>query len=107
MGDVRQVLPGHAEPVRKVVIPGGNNYLLGRELRRASLLVATLYEESAVTPFNPLDTLTQPHVQRVVLRALAVILKRLGASGLFCGAGERQIADFEQFLSGKNTMFTG
>ena len=50
---------------------------------------------------RPFDTLPQPHVQRVVLHALAVILKSLGASWFFRGAGERKIADFEQLRRGE------
>src|SRR4029077_19684805 len=88
VGNVWQVLARHSQPVRKVIIPCSDHYLLGIKLRCDSLLVASVHAKTAIAALNSLDALAQSQFQRIVLSALTIIFERLGARGLLRRTGE-------------------
>ena len=53
MRDVRQILAGHAKTIRKVVVPGSDDYFFGGKLRGDSLLVARMHAEIARRRLRP------------------------------------------------------
>ena len=54
-----------------------------------------------------LDAMAQAQVQRIMLGAFAIILERVGASGLFGGARQRKIANFKKFRGRKKNHIDG
>ena len=95
--NVRQIFAGNAEAIGQVVVAGCDGNLLGGELRRDSLLIPRVHDKMPVAALDALDAMAQAQIQVVVLDALAVILQGLGARGFLGGAGQRQVADLQQF----------
>ena len=123
MRDVREFFAGNAEAVGQIVIAGGNDEFAGGvDIRLGRRFIENItaarecperivgprmHAEVAVRAFDAGDQFAQVQVELVVLDALAVILQRFRASGLFGGADEGQIADFQQLGRGEENHVHG
>ena len=106
--DVREILAGNSETVGQIVVAGGDDELLGGHTCGPDPFgVACVHAEIAVGAFDAGDRFAEAKLQLVVLDALAVILQGLGASGLFGGADQGQIADLQEFGRGEEDHVDG
>ena len=101
--DFGEVFAGDVEVVGQVVVAGGDDELAGAKFGGAVEAIGDLDAEIAVAAFYAGYVAVLQDMDGVVLGDLAVILEGFVARGLLVGAGERYVADFEQFRRGKES----
>ena len=96
-----KILSRDVEAIGKIVVAGGDDDLLGTVIVNFSGAVGGRDAEISILPGHCFDPLILAHVKTKMVGHAAIVFERFLASRLLGGAGERNVADFQQLRRGE------